>query len=144
MTDTVSPEKRKVIMSRVRGKDTKPEMAVRRWLHAHGFRFRLHRRDLPGSPDIVLPKYRTVIFVNGCFWHRHLGCPRTTTPKTRKDFWEKKFQANISRDIANEDRLRCLGWRVLIVWECRTKRDEDIEEALGDLIASKNSIDSDI
>jgi len=144
MTDTVSPEKRKIIMSRVRGKDTKPEMAVRRWLHAHGFRFRLHRRDLPGSPDIVLPKYRTVIFVNGCFWHRHLGCPRTTTPKTRKDFWEKKFQANISRDIANEDRLRRLGWRVLIVWECRTKRDEDIKEALDDLIASKNSIDSDI
>ncbi|WP_040382308.1 DNA mismatch endonuclease Vsr [Dethiosulfovibrio peptidovorans] len=144
MTDTVSTKKRKVIMSRVRGKDTKPEMAVRRWLHAHGFRFRLHRRDLPGSPDIVLPKYRTVIFVNGCFWHRHRGCPRTTTPKTHKDFWEKKFQANISRDIANEDRLRCLGWRVLIVWECRTKRDEDIEDALNDLIASKNSIDSDI
>jgi DNA mismatch endonuclease (patch repair protein) len=119
------------IMQNVRGRDTVPELAVRRWLHARGLRFRLHRTDLPGKPDIVLPGRRVAIFVHGCFWHRHRGCKRATTPKTRRAFWSKKFQENVARDARNERALRRLGWRVLIIWECETRTETEIKRTLA-------------
>lgn len=112
---------RSEIMQSVRQKNTKPEVKVRQALHALGFRFRLHRRDLPGSPDIVLPKFRTVIFVHGCFWHRHPGCKYASTPKSRQEYWLPKFESNVRRDAIKEAQLKELGWRVLVVWECETK-----------------------
>jgi DNA mismatch endonuclease (patch repair protein) len=108
-------------MSRVRSKNTGPEIAVRRLLHGLGYRFRLHRSDLPGKPDIVLPKYKTVVFVHGCFWHRHVGCKKTTTPKSRLEFWADKFERNIERDKRNRRFLTKLGWRVLVVWQCEAR-----------------------
>ena len=111
---------RSELMRRVRGKDTTPERAVRRVAHALGYRFRLHRRDLPGTPDLVFPRLRRAIFVHGCFWHRHEGCVRTTTPKTRAAYWREKFEQNLRRDRRNLAALRRLGWRVLVVWECQT------------------------
>lgn len=114
------------IMRAVKRAHTAPEMIVRQELHALGLRFRLHRRDLPGSPDIVLPRFRTVIFVHGCFWHRHSDCRYATTPKTRQEYWLPKFAANIERDARKEARLQALGWRVLLVWECETKRREEL------------------
>lgn len=116
--DVHSPETRSFNMSKIRGKDTKPEIIVRKWLWTHGFRYRLHRKDLPGNPDIVLPKYNTVIFVHGCFWHRHKNCRYATTPKTRKNFWMEKFEGNIQRDKKNQAKLRKLGWKVIVIWEC--------------------------
>lgn len=104
-------------MRSVRQRDTAPELAVRRFLHAHGLRFRLHRKDLPGRPDIVLPRFRTVIFVHGCFWHRH-GCRYTTTPKTNPEFWQGKFRRNKERDLDSEAALRSEGWRPLVIWSC--------------------------
>jgi len=112
------------MMSRIRSKNTKPEILVRKWLHKQGFRFRLHQKDLPGKPDIVLPKYRTVIFVHGCFWHRHPGCKRTTTPSTNTEFWEEKFRKNVDRDVRNRETLEALGWKVIVVWECEVKDSE--------------------
>ena len=117
---------RAALMSRVRSKNTKPEVLVRSALHGLGYRFRLHQGNLPGRPDIVLPKYKTAIFVHGCFWHRHKGCPKTTTPKTRVDFWEDKFAANITRDRRNEEALCAAGWQVLVIWECETKDPENL------------------
>ena len=114
------------IMRAVKRAHTAPEMIVRQELHALGLRFRLHRRDLPGSPDIVLPRLRTVIFVHGCFWHRHYDCRYATTPKTRQEYWLPKFAANIERDARKEAQLQALGWRVLLVWECETKRREEL------------------
>lgn len=108
-------------MAQVKGKNTKPELVVRRALHALGYRFRIHRGDLPGRPDIVLPKYKTVIFVHGCFWHRHPDCRKASVPKTRVDFWQQKFDANIARDRKNVSALEDAGWQVLTVWECETK-----------------------
>ena len=105
-------------MSAIKSKNTRPEIIVRKFLHSKGYRFRLHRKDLPGSPDIVLPKYKTVIFVHGCFWHRHEGCKYKTTPKTRKEFWENKFNENIKRDKNNFKELKKLNWKVLVIWEC--------------------------
>ena len=118
MVDTLTKSQRSRVMSKIRGKDTKPELAVRSLLHGMGYRFRLHRRDLPGSPDIVLPRYRAVVFVHGCFWHRHDGCNLAYHPKTNVDFWEKKFQANVERDLRNLQELEKDGWKVLIIWEC--------------------------
>jgi len=111
-------------MARVKGKHTRPEMIVRRLIHAMGLRFRLYRKDLPGRPDIVLSRLRTVLFVNGCFWHRHPGCRLASTPKTRVDFWQAKFDANVARDCRAYVALAALGWRVVVVWECET-RDQD-------------------
>lgn len=108
-------------MRAVGQKHTAPEMAVRRILHAMGYRFRVQRRDLPGSPDIVLPKYKTAIFVHGCFWHRHPSCKKATTPKTRVPFWIEKFERNVLRDRQKEAALREMGWQVLVVWECEAK-----------------------
>lgn len=115
--DKVDPTTRSRIMASVGQKNTGPEMRLRSALHKRGLRYRLHHRRLPGSPDIVLPKYRAVIFVHGCYWHRH-GCYRSTTPKSRQEFWSEKFQANMERDERNIVQLLDLGWRVLIVWEC--------------------------
>lgn len=108
-------------MSRIRSRDTKPELAVRSALHSLGYRFRLHRKDLPGRPDIVLPKYRTVVLVHGCFWHRHPGCKYTYNPKSRVEFWQKKFNQNVARDHAVDSALKMAGWNVLVVWECETR-----------------------
>ena len=121
MTDIFDPEKRSQIMSRIRGRDTRPEMIVRRIAHGLGFRFRLHRKDLPGRPDIVFPRHQAVIVVHGCFWHRHPGCKRASSPKTREGYWQNKFEANVVRDRRNETALRDLGWKVMVIWECETK-----------------------
>jgi DNA mismatch endonuclease (patch repair protein) len=109
-------------MSRIRGKDTAPERAARSLLHRMGYRFRLHVKKLPGRPDIVLPKYRTVVFVHGCFWHRHRGCRNCTTPANNRGFWVKKLGGNVTRDKLNRGALLKLGWRVVVVWECETER----------------------
>lgn len=116
--DHLSPQKRSWNMSRIKSKNTKPEVIVRSLLHKMGYRFRLHRNDLPGKPDIVLPKYKTVIDIRGCFWHRHQGCPKATTPKTNSEYWNKKFQKNVERDRINEEKLSKLGWKIIVIWEC--------------------------
>lgn len=118
--DTVSKTTRSRIMRSVRQKDTEPELRLRKILHRMGFRYRLHDKKLPGSPDLVFSKYKTVIFVHGCFWHRH-GCKRTTMPATRKGFWQDKFSANIKRDKQNITDLKSAGWCVMVVWECQIK-----------------------
>ena len=133
MTDIFSPETRSRMMSGIHSKNTRPEIVVRKWLYAHGYRFRLHRKDLPGKPDIVLPRYHAVIFVHGCFWHRHEGCKYTTTPATRTEWWLNKFQHNIEHDRVVLEELQNLGWTVLIIWECQIKNNlyiEIIEEFL--------------
>ncbi len=121
MVDRISKERRSWNMPRIKGKNTKPELLLRSMLHKAGYRFRLHRTDLPGKPDIVLPKYRTVIFVNGCYWHRHENCPNATTPKTRTEFWEAKFKDTVERDKRNIAKLEATGWRVNVIWECELK-----------------------
>ena len=117
--DRISREHRSWNMSRIRGHDTKPEVVVRSVLHRLGFRFRLHRRDLPGRPDIVLARHRTIVFVHGCFWHRHARCRFAYQPKTNSAFWSQKFKSNVVRDQRDRRRLRGLGWRVIVVWECQ-------------------------
>ena len=119
-------------MAAVRSKNTKPEIAVRKLLYAAGYRFRLHSKDLPGSPDIVLPKLKTVVFVNGCFWHRHPGCRFAAVPATRSDFWIHKFEENVQRDKRNYDVLRTLGWRVIVIWECEISSISDIRKFLDE------------
>lgn len=116
--DTLSKKERSLLMSKIHSKNTKPEIVVRKWLHANGYRFRLHRRDLPGVPDIVLPKHKLVIFVHGCFWHRHADCKRASTPKDNSAYWEAKFSKTIERDKKAIEDLQNEGWMVLIIWEC--------------------------
>ena len=136
--DTLSPSRRSYNMSRIRSKDTKPELVVRRHLHGLGFRFRLHSGKMPGHPDIVLPKWRTVIFINGCFWHRHEGCRRATTPKSNIEFWEAKFRRNVERDLRDQNALREAGWRVIVLWECEVKEKlATISEAICNSSAAK-------
>lgn len=125
MTDTHSPETRSYNMSRISAKDTKPEIIVRKFLYSLGYRFRLHVRHLPGKPDIVLKKYKTVIFVNGCFWHGHKGCKHFVMPKSRQTYWEPKIQNNIKRDKIYRRELRRLEWKVLTIWECQLKKGEN-------------------
>ena len=120
--DRISKEHRSWNMSRIRSGDTKPERIVRSLLHGRGYRFRLHRKDLPGKPDIVLPKYKTVIFVHGCFWHRHKGCKYAYMPKTRQDFWKTKFNSNMKRDKNVQKQLTLIGWKILIIWECELSK----------------------
>jgi DNA mismatch endonuclease (patch repair protein) len=122
MTDTLTPRERSERMSRVRGRDTKPEIIVRKLTHGMGYRYRLHVAALPGRPDLVFPSRRRVIFVHGCFWHRHAdpACKLARLPKSRLDFWRPKLEANRARDIANQARLAAGGWRVLVLWECET------------------------
>ena len=119
--DRLTVSRRSWLMSRVRGANTTPEITVRKYLHALGFRYRLHRQDLPGKPDIVLPKYRTVVFVHGCFWHQHRGCQYAGIPKSNVKFWKRKFESNVSRDKKNLAALRSAGWRCLTIWGCQTK-----------------------
>lgn len=128
--DTVDTATRSKMMSSIRGKDTGPEMVVRRFLHGQGYRYRIHRKDLPGKPDIVIPRLKVCIFVHGCFWHRHPGCPFATIPKTRNEFWNEKFQKNVMRDLSNINTLEAAGWNVLIVWECQLKKDPQTLERL--------------
>ena len=118
--DKVSPEVRSRMMGRISGKDTQPELIVRRIAHALGYRFRLHRRDLPGRPDIVFPGRRTVVFVHGCFWHRHKDCKYCYTPKSNIEFWQEKFDNNVARDKRVRKKLESLGWKVAVIWECET------------------------
>lgn len=131
MADIVDKATRSRMMAGIGGKNTKPEMVLRRSLHARGFRYRLHVASLPGKPDIVLPKHRAVILVHGCFWHRHPGCRFATTPSTRPDFWSEKFRQNVSRDQRNLAALRNLGWRVATVWECDLRLGSDAIDKLA-------------
>jgi len=131
-TDVHSPETRSYNMSRIRGKDTKPEVMLRSLLHGRGYRFRLHDNRLPGKPDIVLPKYNTAIFVNGCFWHRHEDCRYCTTPRTRQEFWEKKFSETVLRDRKKIQQLEESGWKAVTIWECELKNAP--QSALNNLI----------
>lgn len=128
--DRLTKEKRSWNMSRIRGKDTKPEVVVRSLLHRMGYRFRLHVKRLPGCPDIVLPKYRKVIFVHGCFWHRHPGCKYAYMPKSRQDFWTKKFQKTVERHEIVTRELEGQGWKTLVVWECETANTDKIHRKL--------------
>jgi len=138
MADSLTSERRSWNMSRIRGRNTGPELRLRSLLHRAGFRFRLHANQLPGSPDIVLPKYRTVIFVHGCFWHRHPGCRNATMPSTRREFWREKFDGNVGRDLRNQAALEAAGWTVLTIWECELKADAEgivrrlVDELRGD------------
>jgi DNA mismatch endonuclease (patch repair protein) len=139
MTDTVSKARRSEIMSNVKGKHTKPEIIVRKFLHSKGFRFRIHDKKLPGKPDIKLTKYQTVILVNGCFWHGHEGCKIYVMPKTNTDFWQNKIDKNVSRDNLIINNLKSLGWNVIIVWECslrKTKREKTLSNLVEKIIAS--------
>lgn len=131
----MTSDQRSRLMSKVKQKDTKPEKAVRSILHGLGYRFRLHRRDLPGSPDIVLPKYRLAVFVHGCFWHSHPGCKKASMPKTNTEFWRQKLEANKKRDLAAIDSLNALGWRVLVVWECETRDAGTLRSRLSDYLS---------
>ena len=132
--DIVGQTRRSEIMARIQGRDTVPEMMVRRTAHRLGFRFRLYRKDLPGRPDLVFPRYRAVVFVHGCFWHRHDGCRFAYTPRSRVRFWTEKFRQNVARDRRTEDALRSLGWQVLVIWECETRDDADVAHRLKDFL----------
>lgn len=137
MADVHSKEVRSYNMSRIKGKDTKPEMLVRRFLHAQGFRYRLHDKKLPGKPDIVLPKYKTVIFVHGCFWHGHENCKYAQLPKTRTEWWRNKIAINRANDKAHLIKLRRTFWRTIVIWTCElksTKLDKTLQHLLNKLI----------
>lgn len=136
MADVFSKEKRSEIMSRIKGGNTKPELIVRSLLHRLGYRFRLHRKDLPGKPDIVLPRHKKVVFVNGCFWHGHEGCKRSSIPSSNTEFWETKIKKNIERDKTKIRELKRLGWKVLIIWQCRIK---DTDKVIATLEKFMNS-----
>lgn len=140
MPDVVSKADRSRMMASIRGKNSQPELLVRRLLFASGYRFRLHRRDLPGTPDIVMPGRKAVIFVHGCFWHMHQGCRYAKMPATRPDFWKAKLEANVMRDRRAVEKLQAMGWRVLCVWECST-RDAESVASLQEVI--QNWIDGD-
>ena len=133
MADRITPQHRSWNMSRIKGKDTKPEIAVRQYLFANGFRFRKNDKRYPGKPDIVLPKYHTMIFVHGCFWHRHEGCKQATTPKSRTDFWLEKFQKNVQNDAKHIQELKNMGWKVIVLWECELEKQ--FEETMRNVIA---------
>ena len=134
MTDTISKDIRSWNMSRIRSKDTKPELIVRSALHRLGYRFRLHKKDLPGKPDIVLAKYRTVIFVHGCFWHQHKGCRYAYQPKTRAGFWRNKLQGISERDIRTRKKLSRVDWKSRVIWECQTKNPVKLNRYLTRLL----------
>ena len=135
MADVHNKEQRSRNMAAIRGRDTKPEMIVRRAVHRLGYRFRLHRRDLPGKPDLVLPRHRAVIFVHGCFWHQHNCRYGRVVPVTRAEFWKTKRNENSARDARNIRALRTIGWRVLVVWECRTRDSTSVESRLKSFLA---------
>ena len=132
--DVVTPEQRSRNMSKIKGKNTKPEMTVRSMCHELGLRYRLHRKDLPGTPDLVFPKHRLCLFVHGCFWHRHPGCKYAYTPKSRLDFWLPKLAKNVERDMKAKRALEVSGWRVSIIWECQTKNRDTLRAEIQKLI----------
>ncbi len=143
MADKLTAEQRSWNMSRIRSKNTTPEKEVRSMLHRMGYRFSLHRKDLTGRPDIVMPKHRTVIFVHGCFWHLHAGCDKGRIPATRREFWERKLKGNAKRDKQHLRTLRQLGWRVITVWECDVERNgEKVARRLSRLLNSATGHDS--
>lgn len=140
MTDTLNEQQRHYNMSRIRSKDTKPEEIVRKYLFSKGLRFRKNDRRYPGHPDVVLPKYKTVVFVNGCFWHRHEGCRYASNPATNREYWNQKFERNVERDAREQKELRELGWRVIVVWECELKkavREETLERLYHEITDSE-------
>lgn len=134
------------VMQANKGKDTKPEMIVRRLLHGLGYRYRVHAGSLPGRPDIVFPGRRRILFVHGCFWHRHLGCRRAFMPKTRAEFWAEKFQSNVNRDARNMTALEEAGWQVRVIWECETREPEDLSRNLVEFLgpARSSAVSSDV
>ena len=135
MADHVDPETRSRIMQAVHSKDTKPELAVRRMVHSMGFRYRLHVNNLPGKPDLVFPSRGKIVFVHGCFWHRHRGCRFTTSPKTRAEYWEDKFCANVARDRSTVKTLKKMGWAVMTVWQCQLKNPVRLAGRLNEFLA---------
>ena len=137
MKNPTTTIERSNIMRKVGRKDTGPEMILRRQLHAQGYRYKLNDKTLPGSPDIVLPKYKTTIFVHGCFWHRHEGCHLSSTPKDNAEFWASKFKANVSRDIRNEQLLKDAGWTVIVVWQCELKK-KNVDKTVQDIVRQLN------
>lgn len=136
MADVHSKEVRSYNMSRIKAKNTKPEMLVRKFLHAQGFRYTLHDKKLPGKPDIVLPKYKTVIFVHGCFWHGHKNCKYATIPMTREEWWQSKLQKNKSNDIKGKRLLKKAGWNVVEIWQCKLKNPTKANKVLSKLIST--------
>ncbi|MCF7848531.1 MAG: very short patch repair endonuclease [Kiritimatiellales bacterium] len=130
-------------MSKIRGKNTKPELFVRSLLHRAGYRFSLHRKELPGKPDIVLRKYKTVVFVHGCFWHRHKGCKTASMPKTNVEFWQQKFERNVSNDRKHKRDLKKLGWKVIVVWECELKNPDKVLDRLQKFLPTDYADDTD-
>jgi DNA mismatch endonuclease, patch repair protein len=135
MTDTISKTRRSWNMSQIKNKDTKPELMVRSALHRLGYRFRLHKKELPGKPDIVLQKYKTVIFVHGCFWHQHKGCKYAYQPKTRVKFWKDKLRGNSERDKRTKKSLKKMDWNLRVIWECQTKTPEKLDKYLIKFLA---------
>lgn len=144
MADIMTPEQRHRCMAAIKGKNTKPEMIVRQYLHSFGFRYGLHNKKLPGSPDLVLRKYKTVIFIHGCFWHGHKGCKYYRLPKSNESFWSEKISRNQSRDNKSREQLEKKGWNVLTVWECELKNKEKRERTLRKLVESIHRISSPI
>ena len=143
MVDTVDKETRSRMMAAIRGKDTKPEMVLRKALHTRGFRYRLHGKDIFGKPDLVLRKFNTVVFVHGCFWHQHSGCRYSSIPSSNRDFWLNKLNSNVARDQAVVNKLLESGWRIATVWECSLKTQNDVDisvEKLAEWLKSSNSI----
>ena len=139
MADKITKQQRSRNMSRVKNKNTRPELVVRKALHRLGYRFRLHRKDIPGSPDIVLPRYRKAIFVHGCFWHGH-DCPRGKRPASNQAFWDQKLDRNMKRDTEVVEKLNRLGWDVLVIWDCETKELDAMEEILLEFMQESNSL----
>lgn len=138
MKDRLSPARRSWNMSRIRGKDTSPEVAVRSFLHRVGIRYILHDRRLPGRPDIVVPAARTVVLVHGCFWHRHSGCARTTNPSSNAQFWKEKFRSNVRRDRRNLRNLEAQGWRVITIWQCEISQPGILEWVALEVMAARD------
>lgn len=137
MTDTLSPKERSKRMSLIRGTGSAPEMKLRRLVHRMGFRYRLHVKELPGKPDLVFPSRCAVIFMHGCFWHRHKGCKLARLPKSKLEFWKPKLEANRVRDFRNQQQLKALGWRVLVVWECEMDDIERVSAIVGKFLRQK-------
>ena len=136
--DTLSPEERSERMSRIRGKDSNPEMKLRRLIHGMGFRYRLHVRNLPGKPDLVFPRRRAVIFMHGCFWHRHEGCKLARLPKSKISFWKEKLETNRQRDLLNQELLREQGWHILVVWECQLNDTAKVSRIVGEFLIDRD------
>lgn len=130
MVDQISAERRSAVMAQIKGKNTGPEVRVRKAAHAMGLRFRLHRTDLPGKPDMVFPKFRVALFVHGCFWHQHAGCRRASMPKSKTEYWEAKLRRNVARDALVAPALQLLGWRSVVIWECETNNRSTLSDVI--------------